>query len=269
MSSFFQFARPSQEAGTAFGVKINSPQGIPTELDQVKGNIMKASKKYREELSKYRELAAFNAQLSKGYLKNLEAMVDVSKVLNQYVEIFNVLKTEFEENDKLFGTSLTSNDLSYLEQLTKSKMDTLNNKFKEETDKLKVLYTAYGRKDEMERVLEAEKSLQLTMENADKTFDSLKVQVPPPVEVKQGGAKKTQPIQRRRGQQATRMSQLLQKASTNYLRPERVEASNDSNTRKEETRKETQKRRDTDVKCTGCGCKRCKCRRISKQSGPR
>lgn len=257
MSSFFQFARPSQkDAGSTFGVKINTTQGLPTELDAVKGNIVRASKKYREELSKYRELAAFNEQLSKGYLRNLEAMVDVSKVLNQYVEIFNVLKTEFEENDKLFGTSLTSNDINYLEELTKSKMDTLNNRFKEETSKLKELYTAYGRKDEMQRVLEAENTLQSTIDNADKTFNSLKMQIP--IDAKQGGAPATARQKQNKQTVSSRVYPDLRRTSASYLRSQRVVASNDSNTRKEETRKETKARRDA-TKCSSCGRKRCKC----------
>jgi len=147
---------------------VNSIEGIPSDLEKVKGNILKTNKVYREELTKYREIAAFNEQLSKGYVRNLEAMVDVSRILNYYIDIFNVIREEFDKNDKMLdGTTLTTNQINYLERLTKSKIDELNNKFMVETEKLKKLYNQYGQQQELARIVEAQNNLSATTQGAN------------------------------------------------------------------------------------------------------
>jgi hypothetical protein len=185
MSSFFSFIKPPSNA---FGVKVTSVDGIPADLENVKKTIVGTNKKYREELSKYREIATFNQQLSKGYVKNLEAMVDVSRVLNQYIEVFNVLRDEFEKNERALGSSMSTIDISFLEQLTKSKIDELNTKFMSETEKLKKLYTQYGKHDEFTRVVEAQRNLLATTEVADSSYTKLKESI-----VASGGGKRKAP----------------------------------------------------------------------------
>lgn len=170
--SFFGLAKSSPSSG--FGYKVNSIDGVPSELESVKGKIQQTSKKYRDELTKYREIAAFNQQLSNGYVRNLEAMVDVSRIMNYYIEIFNVLRDEFDKNEKVLGASLTNVDISYLEKLTKSKMDELNTKFMNESEKLKKLYSQHGKNEELARVQEAQRSLLATTEGADQSYQRLR-----------------------------------------------------------------------------------------------
>lgn len=159
---------------SSFGYKVNSIDGVPSELESVKGKIVQTSKKYRDELTKYREIAAFNQQLSSGYVRNLEAMVDVSRIMNYYIEIFNVLRDEFDKNERVLGTSLTNVDISYLERLTKTKMDELNTKFMNESEKLKKLYSQYGKNEELARVQEAQRSLMATTESAEQSYQKLR-----------------------------------------------------------------------------------------------
>lgn len=170
----FLFGSPKPSSNSSFGFKLNGPAGLPSDLENLKGNIVSANKKYREELTKYREIAKFNQQLSMGYMKNLEAMVDVSRVLNYYVEIFALFKEEFEKNEALIGTSLKTSDIGYLERLTKGKIDELNNKFMTETEKLKKMYSQYGRTEELNRVTEAQSSLRAAAEGADITMANLR-----------------------------------------------------------------------------------------------
>lgn len=171
--SFFGLGK-STSSSSSFGYKVNSIDGVPSELESVKGKIVQTSKKYRDELTKYREIAAFNQQLSNGYVRNLEAMVDVSRIMNYYIEIFNVLRDEFDKNERVLGTSLTNVDISYLERLTKSKMDELNNKFMNESEKLKKLYSQYGKNEELARVQEAQRSLMTTTESAEQSYQKLR-----------------------------------------------------------------------------------------------
>lgn len=183
----------SKTPNSSFGYKVNSMDGIPSDLEKVKGNIIKTSKVYRDELVKYREIAAFNEQLSKGYIRNLEAMVDVSRILNYYSDIFNVLREEFEKNDKMLeGSTLTASQISYLERLTKSKMDELNSKFMVESEKLKKLYTQYGQTQEHARIVEAQSNLGITSEGADRTITRINQQL-----AQQGGVTRKKAVVRK------------------------------------------------------------------------
>lgn len=175
----------------SFGVL--SKEGLPSDLEAVKGSIVKTNKKYREEFSKYRDIARFNQQLSNSYIRNLEAMVDVSKVLNYYVEIINVIRDEYAKNEELLGPSLLKPaDISYLEKLTRSKIDELNQNFMLESEKLKKLYGQFGKNTEIARLTEAQRSLQSTTEQANATFSALRAaEFATPISSQGGAVKKT------------------------------------------------------------------------------
>ncbi len=158
-----------------FGVNIENKSGLPSDLEKVKGTIQKTNKKYREEFTKYQEIAKFNKQLSSGYIKNLEVMVDVSKILNFYVDIFNVIKEEYNKNEELLGLSaLKSSDIAYLENLTRNKIDDLNKNFLLETDKLKKIYQQYGKTNELQRLEQAELNLKPTTDGAEIALSTVK-----------------------------------------------------------------------------------------------
>ena len=203
-------ASKPQNSSQSFGVKLTGNSGVPTDLEQMKGNIVRTNKKYREELSKYREIAKFNQQLSNGYIKNLEAMVDVSRVMSYYIEIFNLLREEFEKNEKLMGSSLSAVDIGYIERLTKSKIDELNNKFMNESDKLKKIYNSFGRTQEVTRVNEAQQNMRLTTEGADNTFNNLRAIEQGAV---QGGAKRYKPKTQRQVIQSSKPKKKPHKSS--------------------------------------------------------
>lgn len=157
----------------SLGYKISS-DALPSDIEAVKGNIIKTNKKVRDEISKYREIARFNQQLSNGYIRNLEAMVDVSRVLNYYVEIFNVIKDEYKRNDEILGNSaLKTDDIAYLEKLTRNKIDDINQKFLTETEKLKKLYTQYNKQAELSKVIEAQESISRTTNSANTAFETI------------------------------------------------------------------------------------------------
>lgn len=156
------------------GVNLKK-DGPIANIDKFKSAIRTTSRKYREEMSKYKEIATFNKQLSLSYIQNLEAMVDVSRVFGYYIELFNVLKNELDENAKVLGSSaIKAEDIAYIEGLTQTKMDTLNKKFLEETAKMKKLYENSEYQGELDRIKNAEKSIVTINNFATSTLDNLK-----------------------------------------------------------------------------------------------
>lgn len=191
--TWFSSAKPSP---TTLGYKVTTSDGINTEFETIKGTIQKTSKKYREEITKYKEIAKLNEKISTGYLKNLDAMIDVSRILNYYVEIFNILKVELEQNERVIGeTSLKVEDIGYLERLTRNKVDELSNKFMTETEQLKKLYTAYGKTQELGKVIDAQETFHAASAATTDTVNKIKAiqeqgVVPPPSGMTGGKKKK-------------------------------------------------------------------------------
>jgi prefoldin subunit 5 len=166
-------AAPS--SASTLGYAVGSADGIHRDFEKIRGSIQTTNKKYREELSKYRELAKFNQQITQGYIRNLDAMIDVSRILNYYVEIFNLLKVELDKNEKVLGEgSLRVEDIGYLERLTRNKVDELGGKFMKETEDLKKLYSAYGKTQEISKVNEAQESFKLTSNSATQALENIR-----------------------------------------------------------------------------------------------
>lgn len=169
------FLFPKEEEGKSFGVNINSSGSLPSDIEKVKGTIQKANKKYREEFSKYKEIAKFNQQLSNGYIRNLQAIVDVSKVLAYYMEVFNMIKEEYRKNEEIMGTAvLKAEDIAHLENLTRNKIENMNQQFNIETDRLKKLYTSFGKTVEVEKLSNAQLELKKTTDMANATYSTLR-----------------------------------------------------------------------------------------------
>lgn len=159
----------------SFGANIAGVDGLPSQLVKVKGDIQQSQEKVRREIEKYKQVVNFNKQLSTAYERNLHVMVDISQVLTYYVEIFNLLRDEFSKSNELMNSSsLKTSDIAYLEKLTKSQIDTLNKRFMEESEKLKKMYTEYGKKDELTRITEAQGNLVKTTTDADTVFENLR-----------------------------------------------------------------------------------------------
>lgn len=164
----FTWFQPSQPK--TFGT-VGTNSALPSDLENMKASIVKTSRRYREEISKYRELTKLNQHLSNGYLKNIEAMVDVTRVLNYYVEIFSLLKDEFAKNDQFLNASaLKPSDIENMEKLTKGKISLLNEKFMQETEKLKKIYMQYNKTDEITRIAAAQNGLMSSIEQTEEMY---------------------------------------------------------------------------------------------------
>jgi hypothetical protein len=170
--AFSWFSKPQKDAKT-LGVNLNSGDGIKAEIDKMQGSIVKASKGYQTNIKKYKEIAEFNQHLTKSYVANLKVIVDVSELLNSYSGVFNSLKDEFAKMEEVMGRQLDKSDFEYLESLTKSKMDELNNEFAKQANGIKRLYSQYGKPEELNRILLAQNNMQKALEQANSTYSNI------------------------------------------------------------------------------------------------
>jgi hypothetical protein len=135
------FSRSSdQPKDTTFGYNLEKKNTV-TEIREVGKKLEKTTTKYIGELDKYKEIQKFNKQLTKGYIANLDIMVDVSKLLNMYLETFELIRTQVDRAEKALGKPLDAEELSYLAVITKENIQNLAKSFLSESGKLQGLFS--------------------------------------------------------------------------------------------------------------------------------
>lgn len=163
----------SQKPSVSFGANLPiGNKALSAEITEVGQKFVKTNKKYRDEIDKYKKIADLNKKLSSSYIANIHAMVDVSKLLNDYAFFFNLLKDEIATTEGQIGT-LKQEDIQYLENLTKAKMDEFSNRFMEQSDKVKILYNKYGQNEEVQRIASAQETFKGTIGDVSTTYQSL------------------------------------------------------------------------------------------------
>lgn len=158
---------PTTTQTPAFGYTVSPNSTIAKSVEEVQSKVKKNSANIRSQFAKFQELNKFTKQLSDSYIGNLEVMVDISKLINYYGEVFNVLNQELSKNIDEFSSVLKPADLSYLENLTRSEIDKLNNTFFGEAAKVKKLYQNFGKNEELNRVERAENQIRTTSTSAE------------------------------------------------------------------------------------------------------
>ena len=123
-----------------FGYNLEKKNTV-TEIREVGKKLEKTTTKYIGELDKYKEIQKFNKQLTKGYIANLDIMVDVSKLLNMYLETFELIRTQVDRAEKALGKPLDAEELSYLAVITKENIQNLAKSFFAESGKLQTLFS--------------------------------------------------------------------------------------------------------------------------------
>lgn len=180
---------PNSSASPSVSFGANLPVGnkaLSAEISEVGQKFAKTSKKYRDEIDKYKKIAEFNKKLSSSYIANVQAIIDVSKLLNDYALFFNMLKDEINKTEGQIGTLQTA-DIQYLENLTKAKMEQFSSRFIEQSEKVRTLYNKYGQQEESKIIGSAQESLKTVINNAGITYQTLLNSTKQPTSI--GGAK--------------------------------------------------------------------------------
>ena len=179
--SFFNNILSGSKQESSFGANMSlENKSLSKELVDIGDKFVSTNKKYVSEIEKYKKIVEFNKRLSNSYIGNLKVMVDVSKLLNDYATLFEMLKQEISKTEQHVGT-LTSKDIEYLADLTRAKLEQFNQVFVGQSKKVKDIYIKYDQGDEANRITQAEESIKNVMDDASKTISV--------VDVKAGGKK--------------------------------------------------------------------------------
>lgn len=142
--------------GKLIGVNLGQKMEFKKQVDNLVTEIQKSYKGYSTEITKAQKVKELNKNLTQNFKKNLEVMVDITNLLTSYVQLFEVMKKELTNINKLIGNETTNlDDIAYLESITQQQIASLQDEFNKQTSKLQDLYTRYDMKPEHEHISNA------------------------------------------------------------------------------------------------------------------
>lgn len=174
-------ARRDKNAATAssssqqqtFGVNLGvDGKPLRAQLGEIGRRVVETNQRYRTEIDKHKKVLAVNKQLSTAYVQTLYAIVDVSRLLNDYAAFFQLLTQELDKTDAQLG-SLQTSDVRHLEMLTRARMSEFQKRFAAESDAIRSLYLKQGMKGQADTIDAAKRALDSAVTETDNAYRDL------------------------------------------------------------------------------------------------
>lgn len=137
-------AASGSQNGRQIGINIGDKGQFRSQVDDLVNTIKASYGKYNTQMSKFQQTKELNQKLATSFKSNLQVMIDVSKLLASYTQLFEVLKTEMKKMSELIGANSDLTDLTYVSQLTQQQMGQLQTALNEQASSLSTIYTKYG-----------------------------------------------------------------------------------------------------------------------------
>lgn len=147
------------KGGQIIGVQLGDRAVLQRQVDDLVKEIKTSYSSYSSEIGKAKKIKDFNKTLVTNFRKNLQVMVDVTKLLTSYVQLFDVLKSELVKINTLVGKDANLDDISYLEQITQKQISTLQSEFMKQTETLESLYGKYDLGAERANITETKEQM--------------------------------------------------------------------------------------------------------------
>lgn len=112
-------------------------------LDNFKKKLDTTKSKEKDLNSKVESLTEINKNVTESYNVSLKIIVDVTKLLNQYMLYFNEIDKVINSLNDSNNTTLTlaNNYFDNINKLTSEKIDELTNNFKDQIETVKTIYS--------------------------------------------------------------------------------------------------------------------------------
>lgn len=149
-SHWWQIFKPREKSLGETTVGLTNPN-LKGQLSSMTDKIKGSNEKYRKEIEKWKKVSSLNKSLTESYLTNMNVMIDVSGLLNEYVHFLEVLNQEITKMDTQFQ-SLTKDDIGHIQALTNDTIKNFTSQFMTETDKIKKLYDTIGLSNSKEKL---------------------------------------------------------------------------------------------------------------------
>lgn len=110
-------------------------------LKSIKDNLEKKQLNEKTLNSKVKVLSEINKNVSESYNVSLKIIVDVTKLLNQYMVYFNEIDKLMETFNTNSSNTLNNQYFQHINKITSEKIDELSKNFKSQLESLKSVYS--------------------------------------------------------------------------------------------------------------------------------
>tara|TARA_Y100000389_G_C17451512_1_gene515144 strand:- start:1697 stop:2224 length:528 start_codon:yes stop_codon:yes gene_type:complete len=110
-------------------------------LKSIKQTLEKKQLSEKDLSSKVKALSEINKNVSESYNVSLKIIVDVTKLLNQYMVYFNEIDKLMETFSTDSSNTLNNQYFQHINKITSEKIDELSKNFKSQLDSLKTVYS--------------------------------------------------------------------------------------------------------------------------------
>lgn len=187
--SFFTGLNDSKKVISTIPTKGGPPpinSELHTQIEQLKEAFQETQNKTKLQMNNLKKVTAFNEQLSKSYLGNLQVIIQISSLLTEIYSFIQVIRQSVDMLDQDVSASM---NFDYIQSLTRSNISSLHENFKKEIKTLKTIYTNVNMPTNIKQLEDAEQMMEKTVSNANTIFEEVKV--------KTGGKQKKERCMRR------------------------------------------------------------------------
>lgn len=147
------------KSGQVIGVQLGDSANFRNQVDALVQDIKSSYSAYSSEIGKAQKIKELNNKLTTNFRQNLQVMIDVTKLLASYVQLFDVIKEELKKINSLIGKDVSLDDISYLEKITQQQIEQLQAEFTRQTEVLGSLYTQNNLEKEREHIDSAKQQM--------------------------------------------------------------------------------------------------------------
>lgn len=113
---------------------------VAGKLDKIRKVVRKTTESNTDLNTKLKSITEINNKLAQSYDVSLRIIVDVSKLLNQYIGFFNEIDALLVKLDSAVSDNLTGDYIKYINRLTSENIDKMTNEFKSQLNTIVPLF---------------------------------------------------------------------------------------------------------------------------------
>jgi hypothetical protein len=119
---------------------LSGSPAVTEKFDNIRRVVRKTTDNHKGLQAKLKSITEINTKLSQSYDVSLRVIVDVSKLLNQYISFFNDIDGLLSQLDIDASNASTGDYVKYINRLTSDNLDKMTQEFKTQLDKLVPLF---------------------------------------------------------------------------------------------------------------------------------
>jgi chromosome segregation ATPase len=164
-----------------------SHPAVNGQLTKIRSVVKNTTSKHKDLQERLRSITDINDKLAKSYDVSLRIIVDVSKLLNQYISFFNEIESLVEGLDsEIDNQRETGEYIRYINRLTSDNIDKMTKEFRTQIDQLVPLMTK--NKLDTNNLQQYGTLLENINQDAKQLIQRQEAAPPPPVAVGGGGS---------------------------------------------------------------------------------